>query len=298
MCPEDASDPSELLRRADAALYKSKQQGGFAFFTAEMEREARERDLLHRELAASIAAGTIVPHYQPIVHLDSGEIRAFEALARWMHPQLGTVPPDRFIPVAEDSGLIKDLSDLLLRQACSDAVQWPYSAGLSFNVSPVLLRDAGFPLRVMTILAETGLTPDRLELEITENAIVKDLDAAKETLGLLRDAGVRIALDDFGTGATSLFHLRSFKFDVIKIDRSFVHLMATEHESAQIVKAVLGLAHGLDVQIIAEGVEDQGQRTLLQAQGCQEGQGYLFSQAVAAADVPALLSGTVNRQVG
>lgn len=293
LIPRDGIDPSELLRKADIALYRAKKSGrdGFAFFQEEMDQEARTRDLLQRELSTAIGTETLVPNYQPVIDLGSGDVRAFEALARWTHPRLGNITPDQFIPIAETSGQIKELTDHLLRRACHDAMNWPAHIMLSFNISPVLLRDQTLGLRILEILSTSGLPPHRLELEITENAIVRDLEWAQHTLGALRDAGIRIALDDFGTGSTSLFHLRSFKFDVIKIDRSFINLMTKENESAQIVKAILGLAKGLGVEIVAEGIEESAQRTMLQDQGCKDGQGFLFGRAIPAAETLEFLTG-------
>ncbi|SKA38990.1 putative bifunctional diguanylate cyclase/phosphodiesterase [Consotaella salsifontis] len=291
--PRDGTDPAELLRKADVALYKVKASGvsGFAFFQDEMVREARERDRLQRDLSAAIGTEALFPVYQPIVCLKTGGIRGFEALARWSHPDLGSVPPDRFIPVAEDSGLIAGLTDQILRRACEDARNWPEPIGLSVNISPVLLRDEGLAERILTIVQDTGLALYRLELEITENAIVRDFEAAKDVLGALREAGIRIALDDFGTGATSLFHLRSFRFDVIKIDRSFIDRMTREQESAAIVRALLGLGKGLGLEIVAEGVEDRAQKLALQQEGCTDGQGYFFSRPVAFDETVRLLRG-------
>jgi diguanylate cyclase (GGDEF)-like protein len=291
MVPRDGTEPSEMLRRADVALYKAKAAEGsaFAFFEDEMDREVRRRGVLQRDLGRAIGTDAIVPHFQPIVDLETGAVRAFEALARWTHPEFGAIAPDRFIPIAEESGLIADLSDHLLLLACETARSWPAHIELSFNVSPLLLRDPGFGLRVLGIIGRAGLVPSRLELEITENAIVRDLEGARDTLGPLRDAGVRIALDDFGTGSTSLFHLRSLKFDVLKIDRSFIELMNREPQSAQIIKAILGLGRGLGVEIIAEGIEEASQLSSLKEHGCREGQGFLFGRAVAGSETLAML---------
>jgi EAL domain-containing protein (putative c-di-GMP-specific phosphodiesterase class I) len=254
-----------------------------------MDRYSREREALERDLAAAIEAGLICPWYQPIVDLQTREVIAFEALARWTHPFLGDIPPDRFIPIAEDCDLIQPLSDGLLRRACIDALAWPDHVILSFNISPAQLKEETLGLRILGILGESGLPPRRLEIEITESAIVRDLEAAKTVLSALRDAGVRIALDDFGTGYSSLYHLRNFTFDAIKIDRSFVGGMAHEDESAAIVRALTGLAHGLGLIITAEGIEQTDQRDRLLLQGCQRGQGFLFSHAVPAQETQALL---------
>jgi diguanylate cyclase (GGDEF)-like protein len=298
LTPEDGSDPAELLRKADIALYRAKGQGRSAmrFFEEEMDAHVRERDHLEREMRSAIGAGAITPFYQPLVDLKTGRIQEFEALARWTHPDLGEISPDRFIPIAEDCGLIAPLTDLLLARACADAATWPTDVQLAFNVSPVLLRDPGFGLRVMSLLGRTGLPPQRLELEITESALVRDLEIVKVVLGALRDAGVRIALDDFGTGYSSLYHLRNFKLDKIKIDRSFVETMTTDKDSAAIVHALIGLGAGLGLEVTAEGVETEAQRKLLSEQGCEQGQGFLYSEAVNSDDALALLGANVKQR--
>lgn len=294
LIPKDGTDSATILRKADIALYKAKIEKPFAarFFEEDMDRQVRERDTMERELSAAIGTSALRPWYQPIVDLETEAIRSFEALARWAHPSLGDVPPERFIPIAEDCGLINDLSDYLLRCACQDARAWPNNVILSFNLSPVQLRDKTLGLRILKILGETGLAAHRLELELTESAIVRDLEAAKEVLASLRDAGVLIALDDFGTGYSSLYHLRNFKFDKIKIDRSFVEAMNTESESAAIVGALAGLGNGLGLTIIAEGIESRDQQAMLVQQGCLQGQGFLFSKAIPAVDAAALFSVT------
>jgi len=282
--PFEGSTAEEIMRRADVALYKAKSDHSTStrFFDAEMDRYVREREFMERELRAAVEAGDIQPFYQPLVDLKTKQIIGFEALARWTHTDLGVIPPERFIPIAEDSGLIRQLGDQLLRRACCTAATWPAHIVLAFNISPLQLKDNSFGLRVLAILGETGLSPRRLELEITESALVRDLEAARETFGALREAGVRIALDDFGTGYSSLYHLRNFKLDKIKIDRSFIANMAAERESAEIVNALVGLGQGLGFTITAEGIEQADQESELLAKGCQQGQGFLFGDAVSA----------------
>lgn len=290
--PRDGKTAEEIVRRADVALYRAKLElrSNLRFFEEEMDVQVRERAMIETELRRAIAVGQIEPYYQPIVELGTERVVGFEALARWHHPTLGDVPPERFIPIAEGSGLIRELSERLLRTACVQACRWPAGTMLSFNVSPVELRDPAFGLRVLSILGESGLSPDRLELEITENTLVRDLSSAEEALGSLRAAGVRIALDDFGTGYSSLYHLRKFKIDRIKIDRSFVEAMMREDQSAAIIRAMLGLGHGLGVQITAEGIETTTQREALIGEGCGQGQGFLFSRALPAAETEALFA--------
>jgi diguanylate cyclase (GGDEF)-like protein len=286
LIPRDGNEATEIIRKADIALYRAKSapQGALRFFEEDMDRHVRERDFLERELSTAIGTDALRPWYQPITDLKRARVVEFEALARWMHPTLGDIPPDRFIPIAESCGLMKDLSDWLLRCAARDAMSWPSDITLSFNISPSQLKDPALTLRIMQILGETGLSPSRLEIEITESAIVQDLDSARTVLTSLRDAGIRIALDDFGTGYSSLYHLRMFKLDKIKIDRSFVHAMETEPESAAIVRALMGLGHGLGLTVTAEGIETTGELDALTKAGCEEGQGFLFSKAVCARD--------------
>jgi diguanylate cyclase (GGDEF)-like protein len=292
LTPQDGTEPAELLRKADIALYRAKGQGQSAmrFFEPEMDVHVRERDRMEFELRQAVASEAIRPFYQPLVDLKSGRVQAFEALARWTHPQMGVIEPDRYIPLSEDCGLIAPLTDQLLARACADAVTWPGEIRLAFNISPALLYDASFPLRVMTHLGRSGLAPGRLELEITESALVRDLQAAQAALGQLRATGVRIALDDFGTGYSSLYHLRNFQLDKIKIDRSFIEAMAEEADSAAIVRALVGLGAGLGLEVTAEGVETEEQRRLLSLDGCVQGQGFLYSPAVDAAAALELLS--------
>jgi EAL domain-containing protein (putative c-di-GMP-specific phosphodiesterase class I) len=210
------------------------------------------------------------------------EVVGFEALPRWVHPQEGPIPAERFIAIAEETGLIHDLAEQLLRDACRAAIAWPDHVRLSIDIFPVQLRDDLLAARIVGILQEFGLAPERLEVEITESALVADLEAAKLTLGTLRNAGVRIALDNFGTGYSSLYHLRNFKLDKIKIDRSFIEAMQSEGESAAIVNALVGLGHGLGLTIAAEGVKDGVQERELLGTGCEQGQGDCLSKAVSA----------------
>jgi EAL domain-containing protein (putative c-di-GMP-specific phosphodiesterase class I) len=225
-----------------------------------------------------------------LVSLDGNGIIGFEALARWENGDSGFVPPDVFIPIAEETGLINGLSDQLFRRACLDAEAWPATFSLAFNVSPVQLRDPTLGLRLLSILGQTGFSPRRLEIEITESALVENIGVAQTVIDQLRQAGVRIALDDFGTGYATLSHLLSFHLDKIKIDRSFVSRLDKSEDGKVIVRAILGLAKGFGLTTTAEGVEDAGQLAYLKANGCTEGQGYLFSKAIPAADIPALLN--------
>jgi diguanylate cyclase (GGDEF)-like protein len=291
IAPDDGTEPDELLRRADRALYRAKAEGRATIrhFEASMDSHLERRMLIEQEMRGALKMHSIIPHYQPLVSLDGNRIIGFEALARWRHPTLGEVPPDVFIPVAEESGMIGALGDQLLRQACKDALHWPKDTILSFNISPVQLQDKTLGLRILAALGETGLDARRLELEITESAVVDHAGVAQVVIDQLRKAGVRIALDDFGTGYATLSQLMALHVDKLKIDRRFVDRLGKDNESAVIVRAIIGLANGFGLVTTAEGVEDKGQLAYLKENGCTEGQGYFFSKAVSAAEVPALL---------
>src|SRR5450631_2357409 len=292
VAPNDGTYPEELIRRADRALYRAKAAGRscVCFFETEMDAHVERRMQIERELRSAIAADAIVPYYQPLVSLDDNRIVGFEALARWESDSQGYIGPDVFIPIAEESGLMPLLSRQLLRRACLDAKAWPSTITLAFNISPVQLRDPTVGLRILSILAETGFSPRRLEIEITETALVENIAVAQAVIDELRASGIRIALDDFGTGYSTLSQLLSFRLDKIKIDRSFVSRLNESNDGQVIVRAILGLAKGFGLTTTAEGIEDALQLAYLKANGCAEGQGYLFSKAVPAVDVPALLN--------
>jgi EAL domain-containing protein (putative c-di-GMP-specific phosphodiesterase class I) len=254
-----------------------------------MDTHVERRIQIERELRSAVTVDMIEPHYQPMVSLKDDRIIGFEALARWENRTLGRIPPDVFIPIAEETGLINLLGDQLFRRACFDAKAWPETFTLAFNVSPIQLRDPTLGMRILSVLAETGFSPRRLEIEITESALVDNIGVARTVMDDLRRAGVRIALDDFGTGYATLSQLLSFRLDKIKIDRSFVSHLGDNADSQVIVRAILGLAKGLGLTTTAEGVEDAGQLAYLMANGCTEGQGYLFSSAIPACSIPALL---------
>jgi diguanylate cyclase (GGDEF)-like protein len=293
VAPNDGTVPEELVRRADRALYRAKAAGrsSVCFFEPEMDARVERRMQIEWELRSAIAADIIVPHYQPLVSLESGNrIVGFEALARWQSENLGYIGPDVFIPIAEEIGLMPPLSWQLLRRACLDAKAWPSTFTLAFNISPVQLRDPTVGLRILSIVAETGFSPRRLEIEITETALVENIAVARAVIDELRAAGIRIALDDFGTGYSTLSQLLSFRLDKIKIDRSFVSRLDESNDGRIIVRAILGLAKGFGLTTTAEGIENAEQLAYLKTNGCTQGQGYLFSKAVPAADVPALLN--------
>ncbi|MGY4403744.1 putative bifunctional diguanylate cyclase/phosphodiesterase [Bradyrhizobium sp. USDA 3315] len=297
IAPLDGVSPHELVRRAERALYRAQGEGKsrVRFFEPDMDMHVERRIHIERELRSAVAADIIEPHYQPLVSLESKRIVGFEALARWENRTFGHIPPDLFIPIAEETGLINALGDQLFRRACFDANAWPKTFSLAFNISPVQLRDSALGERILSILEQTGFSPRRLEIEITESAFVEKTGVAKTVINELRQAGVRIALDDFGTGYATLSQLLSFRLDKIKIDRSFVSHLGDRSDSRVIVRAILGLAKGFGLTTTAEGVEDEGQLGYLVANGCTEGQGYLFSGAVSAAGIPALLDREAGR---
>ena len=291
IAPNDGMNPEDLVRRADRALYRAKGDGrsSIRFFEPEMDAHVERRNQIERELRSAVTSNLIICHYQPLVSLEGNRIIGFEALARWESKNLGSVRPDVFIPLAEEMGLIGVLGDQLLRRACADANEWPTDLIMAFNVSAIQLRDPTFGLRVLAILGQSGFSPRRLEIEITESALVDNIVVAQGVIDDLRQAGVRITLDDFGTGYATLTQLLSFHLDKIKIDQSFVSGLAKDKDSLVIVRAILGLARGFGLTAIAEGIEDAEQLACLKENGCAEGQGYLFSKAVPAAEIPALL---------
>jgi len=255
-----------------------------------MNERVETRAWIERGLRAALPANSITPAYQPLVTLKDSVITGFEVLARWESPDFGMVPPDIFIPIAEETGLIKELGDRLLRQACRDAAAWPSNLVLAFNISPRQLQDSTLGLRILAILAEAGFSPHRLEVEITETALVGEVEIARKVIGDLRTAGVRIALDDFGTGYATLSQLVALRFDKIKIDRSFIGRIGKDGDSTVIVRAIIGLVQGLGLIATAEGIEEPAQCDALRGYGCDQGQGYLFSKAMPAREVPRLLA--------
>jgi diguanylate cyclase (GGDEF)-like protein len=291
LAPGDGADLDQLLRNADLALYGAKGDGRRTsrFFEAGMDHRAKARRSLELELRQAISDGGLDLHYQPVVTIEDGKISSCEALLRWRHPERGMVSPAEFIPIAEDSGLINQLGQWVLNAACAEAASWPDHVRVAVNVSPVQFRSQSLALNVAAALAACGLPASRLELEITEAVLIRDDEAALDTLHQLRKLGVRIALDDFGTGYSSLSYLQRFPFDKIKIDRSFIRDIAGPGASSSIVQAVVNIAAASDMMTTAEGVETEQQRNLLYILGCNEMQGYLFSPAIPAAEVRRLL---------
>lgn len=279
--PDDGYSPAELLRRADIALYRAKTTGrsSYCFFEVDMDATILHTTLLEQRLRNAIENRLIRIYYQPILDLGNREIVGFEALARWSDRDFGQVSPAQFVPIAEDCGLIGDLTDQLLSEACIVARTWPRNISLNFNISPLQLQDLSFPLKIISVLSETGLQPDRLVLEITETALMQNADTALVILQQLSDAGVRIALDDFGTGHSSLTYLRDFPIAKVKIDKSFTMHMADSKECEAIVQSILVLAQGLGVEAVAEGIEQREVLQKLNDSGCAFGQGFLFGAA-------------------
>jgi len=289
--PEDGVALDQLLRNADLALYGAKGDGRrtHRFFEPGMDARAQARRSLEMELRQAINDGGFEVYYQPLVDLRDGRIGGCEALLRWRHPRRGMISPAEFIPVAEETGLINQLGQLVLNAACMEAAAWPGNTRVAVNVSPVQFRSQTLALNVAGALAASGLSAARLELEITEAVLIRDDEAALATMHQLRALGVRIALDDFGTGYSSLSYLQRFPFDKIKIDRSFIKGIADEGASSAIVQAVVNIAAASNMTTTAEGVEQEWQRELLRELGCNEMQGYLFSRAIPATDVRRLL---------
>jgi predicted signal transduction protein with EAL and GGDEF domain len=286
LVPTDALTAEEALRKADVALYRAKaeKRSALRFFESAMDIRVRERTSMEQALRVAMNRGDIKAVYQPTVSLRTRKITGFDATPQWLDPDLGRVEFERFIALAEEVGLIHALSERVLRQACEAAKSWPSHVTISVDIYASQLKDQLLPSRVLKILEDSGIAPSRLEVEITESALVGDMVNAQAILGALRAAGVRIALDNFGTGYSSLYHLRNFKLDKIKIDRSFIATMATEPASAGIVNALVGLGHGLGLTIAAEGVEASDQESLLLTSGCEQGQGQLFSAPISAAN--------------
>ena len=270
----------DLIYQADLALYRAKAEGRscFRFFEQGMDAQVRARALLERDLRQALADDAIVPHFQPLVDLKSGRFIGVEMLARWPHPMRGAVSPAEFIPVAEDLGLIVPLTNRLLQRACTAAAHWPDHLTLACNISPLQLRDHTLPAMVRGVLEQTGFPAHRLKLEITESALVGDLELAGRVFGELKVLGVRLALDDFGTGYASLRNLQSLPFDTLKIDASFVGAMLVDKESEKIVSAVIGLGRSLGLCTVAEGVETAEAAALLRTLGCDIGQGWFFGR--------------------
>jgi diguanylate cyclase (GGDEF)-like protein len=287
LSPTDGVSPEQIIRNADLALYRAKGdgRGSYRFFEQEMDTQMQARHALERDLRRALPACEFELYYQPVVDLATDSISGFEALIRWHHPEKGMIPPDTFIPLAEEIGLIVPLGEWTIRQACAQAARWPADLKVAVNLSATQFRSPGLIGVIANALAASGLAPDRLELEITETTLLHDSETTLAMLYRLRELGVRIAMDDFGTGYSSLSYLQSFPFDKIKIDRSFVKDIVESVGSLNIVRAVAALANGLGIAATAEGVETKEQLDTIRSEGCSEMQGFLFSRPLPAAEI-------------
>ena len=289
---QDVREAGELLKRADLAMYRAKADGRGIWrrFRPEMDERVRQRRAIEIDLREALARGEFELYYQPIIDLGTDRVCGFEALLRWNRLSLGFVSPEVFIPLAEETGLIVAIGEWVLRRACADAATWPGGLSVAVNVSPVQFQNKQFLAAVVGALAASGIGAGRLELELTESAL---LDNSSETLDVLRrcrDLGIRLAMDDFGTGYSSLGYLRSFPFDKVKIDRSFVSGFADFKDARAVVRAVVGLGESFGMTTTAEGVETREQLDFVRGEGCREVQGYLFGRPQPAALIPDLLA--------
>jgi diguanylate cyclase (GGDEF)-like protein len=287
-----STDAGVLLQEADVALYRAKEEGRgtYRFFAAEMNQKLLERRALEADMLEALETGQFRLHYQPQFDLIKRQIVGAEALIRWHHPLRGEIAPEAFIPLAEETGSIARIGEWVLQEACCQAARWPTLSCMAVNVSPVQFRRPGFVDQVTSALQHAGLAPTRLEIEITEGVLLHETEGTIATLRRLRALGVTIAMDDFGTGYLSLGYLQKFRFDKIKIDRSFVREVATDAQAAEIVRAVVRMSHAMGIRVNAEGVEHEHQAHILREEGCEEVQGFLFGHALPVAEFAALLT--------
>ena len=293
--PHNGADAASLLANAGAALFraKAKSRGSISIYEPEMDQQIRDRRVLHQDLSVAIKNGELSLHYQPQATsrdaVAGGEVIGFEALARWLHPVRGFVPPGDFIPLAEESGLIVAMGEWILREACREAASWSKPLQVAVNLSPAQFMHGDVVNVVHSSLLETGRAPVRLELEITEGVLIEDFDRGLALLRRLKALGVRISMDDFGSGYSSLSYLQAFPFDKIKIDRAFVINLGRNPQSAAIIRAVISLGHGLEMSIVAEGVETEEQLGFLADQGCDAVQGYFIGRPLPIAQYAAMV---------
>ena len=298
IAPQDGGDAEILLRNADLALYRAKEagRGTFAFFEESLNERAQHRRQIEADLRLAIERSEFELHYQPLFDLEHNRICSFEALLRWNHPTRGLVSPVEFIPVAEDTGLIVPIGAWVVREACAQAARWPDDVRVAVNASPVQFHRGALHETILFALGESGIRPNRLEVEITESIFLEGGEATLRLLHSLRSLGVRIALDDFGTGYSSLSYLQSFPFDKLKIDRSFIQNLLTRDGASAIVRAITELAHALNIETTAEGVEQTAQLEELRSHGCSSVQGFLFAEPMTAADVVQLFDTKIMGQ--
>lgn len=292
MMPDDSTLPEEVFRCADVAMYQAKHEGrgAFRFFEPEMDERLRARASLEADLAHAIDRGQLEVHYQPLVSLSTGAVTCMEALVRWPHHTRGLVSPGEFIPIAEETGMIVDLGSFVLKRACRDAVSWPGGIKVAVNVSAIELDRTDFIDGLKAALAESGLPAKLLQIEVTESAVMSNIDRAIAVLTEIRQLGVEVAMDDFGTGYSSLCSLRTFPFDKIKIDRAFIRDASISRDGHDVLSAIVGLAQALGMTTTAEGVESIEQRRIVEALNCNEMQGFLFSSAKPIHELQALLA--------
>ncbi|CAO4149435.1 putative signaling protein [Methylorubrum aminovorans] len=282
LAPSDGAEADQLLKNADLALYRSKVDGRstFRFFEPEMDARMQARRRLELDMRQALARREFQLHYQPQLSLDTNSITGCEALLRWQHPERGMVSPIDFIPLAEEIGLIVPIGEWVIRQACRDAALWPAPLTVAVNVSPAQFKSERLVETILAALSSSGLPAKRLEVEITEGVLLQENERTLKTLHRLRQLGVRVSMDDFGTGYSSLSYLRSFPFDKIKIDRSFVKDLAVRPDGDAIIRAIAGLGKSLGMTTVAEGVETHDQMQRIKAEGCTDVQGYLISKPV------------------
>jgi diguanylate cyclase (GGDEF)-like protein len=291
VAPGDGTTADILLKNADLALYRSKTdgRGTFRFFEPEMDARMQARRRLELDMRQALARREFLLHYQPQMNLENNRLTGCEALIRWRHPERGTVSPVDFIPLAEEIGLIVPIGEWVIRQACRDAAAWPAPLSVAVNVSPAQFKSERLVETILSALSTSGLPAKRLEVEITEGVLLQESEKTLQTLHRLRALGVRVSMDDFGTGYSSLSYLRSFPFDKIKIDRSFVKDLAAKPDGDAIIRAIAGLGKSLGMTTVAEGVETHDQMQRIRAEGCTDVQGYLISKPIPADDLLTLL---------
>jgi diguanylate cyclase (GGDEF)-like protein len=289
---DDCTSVDALMRRSDIAMYAAKHQGRnrFAWFDTSMEHELKSRSELELAMRHGIPSGEFEPYFEQQMDLTTGRLQGFEMLARWNHPTRGVIMPDIFIPIAEETGMIADLSFAIMRKALEEAKNWDPSLTISVNISPSQLRDPWLAQKIVKLLVETGFPANRLEIEITETSLFENLSLAQSIVGSLKNQGIKLALDDFGTGYSSLAHLRALPFDRIKIDKSFVVSLAENDESAAIVNAIARLGENLSMPVTAEGIEDGAIEERLRQLGCHKGQGWHYGKPMPVAQIRALLA--------
>jgi predicted signal transduction protein with EAL and GGDEF domain len=288
--PADGSNPDALLKNADTAMYRAKQAGRntHRFFLPEMNAQTEERLRIETELRGALGRREFMLHYQPKVDIASGRISGFEALLRWNHPQRGVVPPNEFVPILEDTGLIIEVGEWVIRQACEQINQWRIeglnNCRIAVNLSARQFSDNDLDLSIGAILNETQIDPNLLEFELTESMLMSDSEEAVRVLDSMKKCGIRLSVDDFGTGYSSLAYLKRFPLDSLKIDRAFIRDMTTDSGDATIAKAIISLAQNLKLKVVAEGVETWAQLEFLRDHACDEMQGFLFARPMSAAD--------------